>query len=289
MKKILITGGSGFFASRLAKYYDNKYEILALGKQDLDITDKDNVRSTFEKFKPDYVIHAAAIAVTDFCNKHPEIAHEINVQGAVNVAEASKRVNAKMIFMSTEQIFNGNEESGPYDEKSKAVPDTEYGKNKLEAEGLLKGILDRLWILRFTWMFGMPEKGMNINANILWDSVKDILKGQKIKAPVHEYRGMTYVNDVIENFEQIFEIPYGTYHIGSMNNLSRYDVVKSIIEEMGLASRMNEILIKDEEKYEEHARDIRLNTEKLAHAGISFSTTEDAIKRCIKDYNLKIQ
>lgn len=289
MKKILITGGNGFFASRLSKYYNNKYEIHALGKQDLNITDENNVMGTFEKFRPDYVIHTAAIAVTDFCNKHPEIAHEINVQGAVNVANGCKKVNAKMIFMSTEQIFNGNEESGPYDEESKAVPDTEYGRNKLEAEGLLKNILDELWVLRFTWMFGAPERALSINANIIWDTVKDILKGQKIKAPIHEYRGMTYIQDVIESFDKIFEIPYGIYHIGSMNDLSRFEVVKLIIEEMGLANRMDEILIKDKEKYKNHARDVRLNTNKLSEAGISFTSTEDAIRRCISDYSLKIQ
>jgi len=289
MEKILITGGNGFFATRLTKHYENKYEILAVDKDVVDITDEDKVIKVMKEFKPNYVIHTAAIAVTEFCNEHPEIAYDINVKGATNIAKACENVNAKMIFMSTEQVFNGNTEGGPYTENDVPVPDTEYGKNKLEAEGLLREILDELWVLRFTWMFGVPEKGLSINANILWDTTKSIIKGEKIKAPVNEYRGMTYVNEVIENFDKIFKIPYGTYHIGSMNDLNRYEVAELILKEMGIEHRQNELLEKDEKKYKDNKRDIRLNTEKIAKAGLAFVTTEEGIKNCIKDYKLSVK
>src|SRR5471030_1260438 len=289
MEKILITGGNGFFATRLTKHYENKYEILAVDKDVVDITDEDKVIKVMKEFKPNYVIHTAAIAVTEFCNEHPEIAYDINVKGAVNIAKACKNVNAKMIFMSTEQVFNGNRERGPYTENDVPVPDTEYGRDKLEAEGLLREILDELWVLRFTWMFGVPEKGLSINANILWDTTKSIIKGEKIKAPVNEYRGMTYVNEVIENFDKIFKIPYGKYHIGSMNDLNRYEVAELILKEMGIEHRQNELLEKDEKKYKDNKRDIRLNTEKIAKAGLAFVTTEEGIKNCIKDYKLSVK
>lgn len=289
MERVLITGGKGFFATRLTKYYENKYEILEVDKDVVDITDQDKVIEVMNEFKPNYVIHTAAIAVTEFCNEHPEIAYDINVKGAVNIAKACKNVNAKMIFMSTEQVFNGNTESGPYTENDIPVPDTAYGKNKLEAEGLLKEILDELWVLRFTWMFGVPEKGLSINANILWDTNKSIIKNEKIKAPVNEYRGMTYVNEVIENFDKIFKIPYGLYHIGSMNDLNRYEVVELILKEIGIDNRQNELLEKNEEKYSKNKRDIRLKTEKITNAGLKFFTTEEGIKNCIKDYSLSVK
>lgn len=286
MKKILITGGNGFFASRFVQYYLGKYEILAIGKAEVDIRNLDQLMIIVQKFNPDYVIHTAAIAVTDFCNTHPDIAYDINVNGALNVAKACKRVNAKLIFMSSEQVFNGNLEGGPYDEGNAPNPDTEYGKNKLEAEGLIKEILDEVWILRFTWMFGFPQKGLKINANILWDTITSILKGEKIKGLSNEYRGMTYVAEVIENMEKIFDIPYGIYHIGSVNDLSRYEVVKLIITQIGQENRIDELLEKDDKKYKDHPRDIRLSTKKLSRAGITFSTTTEGIKQCMKDYNL---
>lgn len=284
MKKILLTGGNGFFCTRFTEHFANKYDILSLGKDELDIVDEEKVMATLKNFKPDYVIHAAAIAITDFCNNHPEIAYRINVEGTVNVARACKETQAKLIFLSTEQVFNGNLESGPYDENNIPVPDTVYGQNKLEAEGLLRSILDELWILRFTWLFGLPKNGSKkISANIAWSTVEAILKEEKIVAPVHEYRGMTYIQELLENFEKVFHIPYGTYHIGSKNDMNRYDVVRLIINEMGLKHKMEEILLCDTEKYNENPRDVRLNTDKLSKEGIIFGTTEEGIKRCFKE------
>jgi dTDP-4-dehydrorhamnose reductase len=222
MAKILLTGGQGFFAARFAQRYKNEFEILPASRNELDITDAGRVLKVFTEFKPDYVIHTAAIAVTDYCNKHPEIAHKINVDGSVNIANACKRAGVKLVFISSEQVFNGNPESGPYDEEHTPVPDTVYGQNKLEAEGLLKGILDETWILRFTWLLGMPEKGMGMASNVLWEAVTSLLKGQKIYASPYEFRGMTYAAEMVENFKKVFELPYGTYHVGSVNELSRY-------------------------------------------------------------------
>lgn len=287
MKKVLLTGGLGFFCTRFSARYNNEFEILSTDKDDLDITDKVKVMEAFKKFKPDYVIHAAAITVTDFCNNHPEIAYKINVDGAINVAKACKNVGAKIVFISTEQVFNGNKEKGPYSEEDKPISNTVYGKNKLEAEKFLSEILDELWILRFTWLFGMSERGFNINANIMWNTVKALLKGEKIYASPYEFRGMTYITQMIENMKKVFDIPYGLYHAGSKNENSRYDIVKRILIEMGLESRIDEILVKDESKYNENSpRDLRLNTEKAREHGLVFTTTEEGIKDCIRDYKL---
>lgn len=70
MKKILLTGGNGFFCTRFTAYYRDKYEILSANKEELNIVEEEEVLEDFTEFKPDYVIHAAAIAVTDFCNEH---------------------------------------------------------------------------------------------------------------------------------------------------------------------------------------------------------------------------
>lgn len=287
MKKILLTGGNGFFCTRLTDFYKDRYEILSTDKDELDIVNGEEVLKVFKEFKPDYVIHAAAIAVTNFCNEHPDIAHKINVDGAINVAKACKETNAKMIFISSEQVFNGNKEGAPFNEESTPIPNTVYGENKLEVEGLLKDILEEVWVLRFTWQFGLPQRGFNMSSNILWDTLSSLLKGEKIVAPVNEYRGMTYVYELIEQFDKIFKIPYGTYHVGSRNDLSRYDVVKLIIEEMGLGHRLDEVLEADTEKYKDNPRNVRLDTSKLEEHGIKFGTTAEGIKRCLGEFKIK--
>lgn len=288
MKKVLLTGGNGFIGTRFREAHHHKFEILSTDVGELNILNGDKVEDALNLFKPDYVIHAAAIALTDFCNKNPEKCHLINVTGAANIAEACKKTGSKMIFLSTEQVFNGNPEPGPYTEKNTPVPDTMYGRNKLEAEGLIKDILDNYLILRFTWMFGVPERNKPVASNILWSTIEAALKGEQIKVPVNEYRGLTYVNELMDQFDKIMNMPSGTYHIGSENSKSRYDIVCLILEEMGLRHRIDELIIKDTEKYPDRPRDARLNTSLIQSMGITFSSTSDAIIRCIKEYSLRV-
>lgn len=289
MKKILLTGGRGFFASRFAAKYQGQYEILSLKRTDLDVTDERAALKTFAEFQPDYVIHAAAVAATEYCNEHPEIARKINVEGTVNVAKATRAVGGKLVFISTEQIFNGNQNAGPFREDDTPHPDTVYGQNKLEAEGLIKEILDERWIVRFTWLFGMPQEGCGMSGNIFWNTIASMLNNEVIYASPHEFRGMTYVREMVEQMVNLFEAPFGTYHLGSENPMSRYEVVKMIFHELGIASRVSDLLVEDGEKYAEKNRDVRLNCDKAREYGIEFSDTSTAIQRCIADYQLKLK
>jgi len=281
-KKILITGAKGFFGTRFINRYKDEFVISATDVDSLDITDEEMVNSTFAEIKPDYVIHAAAIAVTDFCNEHPDIAHKVNVHGALNIANACKKNGAKLVFISTEQVFNGNVEPGPYTENDTAVPDTIYGKNKLEAEGLLKSILEELWVIRFTWLFGLPERNANINPNVVWNAMQALQNGDVMHERQNEFRGLTYVHELIDQFPKIFEIPYGTYHTGAHNPASRYEIAEHILTELGQGDRLNKILqVSNAPK----TRDVRLDTSKLAQQGIVFTQSKAAITLCLKEFS----
>jgi dTDP-4-dehydrorhamnose reductase len=286
VRRVFLTGGNGFVGRRFREAHHHGFDILSTDVDELDILDKDGVRTALRLFKPDYVIHLAAIALTDYCNENPEKCRAINVTGAVNVAEACAEAGAKLVFVSSEQVFNGNEDGGPYAEDRQAVPNTVYGKNKLEAEGLIRGIIPEHWILRFTWMFGVPERNRPVVANILWDTVKAALAGTRTKVPTNEFRGMTYVGELIDQFDRVFDLPYGTYHTGAENPLDRYEVVRLILTEMGLSHRIDELVEKDDAKYATAARDVRLDTAKIRNEGFEFSETPDALRRCIREYGL---
>ncbi len=288
MKRVLLTGGNGFIGTRFREAHHHNYEILATDVQELNILEKDKILDAFKLYKPDYVIHAAAIALTDFCNKNPEKCHAINVDGAVNIAEACRETGARMIFLSTEQVFNGNPDPGPYKETDTPVPDTMYGRNKLEAEGKIKDILGDLIILRFTWMFGVPERNRPVVNNIFWDTVKSVMRNEPMRVPCNEYRGLTYVNELMDQFDKIMNLPPGTYHVGAENKKNRYDVVCQILKEMGLEHRIPELVIRDEEKYADKPRDARLDTSLIRSKGIIFSETSDAVARCVREYFLNM-
>ncbi len=286
MKRILVTGSRGFVGSRFIRAYGDIFSITGTSSVELDLKNYSAVLETFKNVKPDIVLHTSAIAQTAYCNDNPELCHAANVDASLNIARASDISGARFVFLSTEQVFNGNSSPGPYSETDKAEPDTVYGQNKLEAEGQIQAVCSDSLILRLTWMFGVPENGSPVSDNILWGTLKNIIKGKPFKVPDNEYRGLTYIGDLIREFSRILELPAGIYHTGSENSLSRYETVRLIFNEAGLGDRFDELVIRDTEKYRDAARDIRLDTSRLKSAGITFPESTEALAACIRDYSL---
>lgn len=284
METLLITGADGFFASRFILYYKDKYNIIALNHKAVDITCEQETISAIRSFSPAYVVHTAAISDTSICERNPELSYNVNVKGSINVAKGCAASQAKFIYLSSDQVYNGNIETGPYDEECKATPNTVYGKHKLEAENAICEIVKDAIVLRLTWLFSLPERNIKINSNIVWNIVKAALKNEIITLPANEYRGITYVYDLIESFDKILHLPGGIYNTGSENNLSTYEVAKTILEKMGLSHRIEELLVKDAERYKESSRDLRIYNKRLKNHDICFTSTEDSAARCINDF-----
>lgn len=284
-RRILITGANGFFGSRFRKRFQAVHAILATDVDTLDINDEAGVEAAFAAFKPDLVLHAAAVAATAFCDAHPDVAHRINVEGALTLARAAERHGAGMVFISSEQVFNGNTEGGPYAETQTPVPNTVYGKTKLIAEAEVAKVLEKLWVLRFTWLFGLPERGCGMSPGVPWNIVQALIAGRKLAERTNEFRGITYVHDLLDNFEAITECPPSTYHVGCRNDLSRYDLARVTLERLGVGGRIAEVL----EAVEAPARrDVRLDTGKLAGLGVNFSDSAESIARCIADFRFTV-
>lgn len=288
MDTILVTGKDGFFASRFIECYKNKYNIIGLSHNELDITDEKKTIETILKYSPNYLVHTAALSDTGFCERNPDMSFEINVKGSSNVAKGCSKTKTKLIYLSSDQVYNGNVAPGPYNEECIAIPNTVYGNHKMQAENDILGVVPDAIILRFTWLFSLPEKHKKINSNIIWNIVKSALKNQPIKFSPNEYRGITYVYDVVKNFDKILKLPYGIYNVGSENNLSTYDVAKVVLEKMGLKDRIEEILIKDVERYKTLNKDLRISNSKLKNKGICFTDTEEAVCKCVEDFLFQV-
>ncbi|NTW71917.1 MAG: NAD(P)-dependent oxidoreductase [Eubacteriaceae bacterium] len=287
MDKIFITGGNGFLGSRIIKTYSDRYEFISQTSDKLDITDENKVFSIIKETRPDYIIHAAAIAETKFCDENPETAYNINVKGAVNIAKAASAAGSKMIFLSTEQIFNGNSAPGPFSEDAIPSPNTEYGKTKLKAEEELRMVSDEIWILRLTWLFGLPERKLKINPNILWDTIKAAYSGEQIPVPSNEFRGLTYVYDLVDQLEKVFHMEFGTYHTGSHNDMNRYEVSRYILQLIGVSqANIEKLIVEDSDKYKDKIRDVRLNTAKIKNHGFIFEDAQETLEKCLKEFNV---
>ena len=280
--RIIVTGAGSFLGSRICRYYEKQFDIIAMDHHSLDVTDKNNVDTIINQTHPDLIIHLASITSTEECEKNPEKAYRVNVQGTKNIVVASQNAGAKLVFMSSEQVFNGNTDDGPYDEHVLAVPNTIYGKTKKEAEDYIVRHCENAVILRLNWIFGMPEKGFRTTDNIFFMIIKAALKNECLYINPNEYRGMTYCYDLIANLSKAFDLYKGIYHFGSYTDESRINIAKYICKECGFENRIDDLI----RPIEKSKRDLRMSMDKIHDAGIYFCDSFEGISRCAKDYSL---
>src|SRR3954468_1546478 len=130
--KVLIIGATGLLGKALTREW-NGDEVVGLGSRDVDIRDATQVRDAVGRLRPDWVVLAAAYTDVDGCESHPELAYSVNRDGATNVAEATNLIRARLIFLSTDYVFDGKK-SSPYEVDDERKPQSVYGRSKAEAE-----------------------------------------------------------------------------------------------------------------------------------------------------------
>ena len=280
MKKLLITGASGFVGSRFVERWRNEYAILAPSHAELDITDATLVERYFMQHTPDVVVHLAALSNTGYCELHPDESYNVNVKGVCNLAAASARNGVKFIFFSSDQVYNGNREYGPLSEDVAVAPENVYGRHKLEAEQCALELCPTAVALRATWMYDREREGMPSHANFVLNIAKAIKERTPIVFPVREYRGITWVREVVEFIPLTFNLPSGVYNYGAENDTNTYEVACCYCEILaGLQS--GALLQPDYERYPEHERNLSMATDKIFRASggrICFGSTMDGLR-----------
>jgi len=281
MKKILITGGSGFLGCRLAYYFKDKYELLLPSHSELNVSREEAVREYMEENLPDIVIHCAALSNTWYCEQHEEESHRVNVQGTVRIAKACKLIGAKLIFMSSDQVYNGTPKLGPLTEWEELQPVNIYGKHKLEAEQRAQRNYPDSVGLRLTWMYDLPESSLKLNSNILVNLKKAFKEETSIKAATHEYRGVTNVWEVVMNMEKTFSLPGGIYNYGSGNTLNSFILYNETAKLLGLKD-IDSIILPDAERFSEQDRNLTMDCSMIESYGIHFNDSVEGIENAIK-------
>ena len=279
--RILITGSSGFLGSRLALFYKDKYELLQPTHSELNVSREEAVRAYMEEYRPEIVIHCAALSNTWYCQQHPDESHRVNVQGTVRVAKACKLTGAKLIFMSSDQVYNGTPMSGPLKEEDMLQPINIYGQHKLEAEQRTQWNLPESVGLRLTWMYDLPDSSLKLNGNILVNVQKACGESSPLHVATHEYRGVTNVWEVVRNMERAFTLPGGIYNFGSGNSLDSYSLHQKAAELLGL-QQPQEWLLPDEERFCEQARNLTMDCSLIGKYGIHFHDSVDGMQEAIQ-------
>ncbi len=286
MKKILITGSSGFLGCRLALFFKDKYELLLPTHAELNVSREDAVRAYMEENLPDVVVHCAALSNTGYCQQHPEESHRVNVQGTMKLAKACKQTGAKLIFMSSDQVYNGTPMLGLLKEEDVLQPVTIYGQHKLEAEQRALWNLPQAVGLRLTWMYDVPSSLLKLNNNILVNLQKAHNEGTTIKTAIHEFRGVTNVWEVVRNMEKTFSLPGGVYNFGSSNMLNSYQLHLEAARLLDMEEPASFIL-PDEERFCDMERNLTIDCSLIGKHGIFFYDSVEGIESALaKPYRL---
>ena len=231
MAKFLITGAKGQVGYCLTHQLQGKHEILAVDRDELDITEQSAVKNVVENFRPDVIINAAAHTAVDRAETEVELSESINVKGPQYLAEAAKSIDAAILHISTDYVFDGQRE-GKYKETDATDPQGIYGKTKLEGEQAVAKANDKFIVLRTAWVFG--EHGNNF--------VKTMLRLAKTRDTLgvvaDQIGGPTYAGDIAASLIQIAEkviagetVEYGIYHFTGEPYVSWCDFAKAIFDE----------------------------------------------------------
>lgn len=289
MKKILITGSSSFLGSRLAYYLKDKYQLLLPSHSQLNVSREEAVKAYMEEHQPDIVLHCAALSNTWYCEQHPEESHRVNVQGTVRIAKACKLTGAKLVFMSSDQVYNGTPLLGALKEEDVLQPVNVYGQHKLECEQRVGWNLPESVGLRLAWTYDLPNTTMKLNANILVNLQKAYEEGTTLKAATHEYRGVSNVWEVVRNIEKAISLPGGIYNFGSTNTLDSYQLFQRAACLMGLnqlhahhpKEAPSPFVLPDEDRFALQPRNLTMDCSRIEQYGIHFRDSIEGIEEAI--------
>ena len=268
MQKILVTGAGGFVGSRLVSYYAERYQVIAVSHADCELTNIHAAEALIARHKPQVVVHLAAVSDTKACEENPEKSNRVNVLAAGNVAMACAGHGAKMVFASSDQVYNGCAETAPHIERERLFPASEYGRQKMAAERLVLALAPDTVCLRLTWMYD-THTAPNEKANFYSRYLSRLQTEETLSYPVYDARGLTDVWEVVRNMEAAWSLPGGIYNFGSPATGSVCEVACAL----AAAEQPPCSVQPDLSAFAEQPRDLRMDTEKLAAFGITFSDT----------------
>lgn len=225
--RYLITGTNGQLGKELQRRLQRQ-EFLATNTDTMDITNQAETLHVITTYNPDVVIHGAAYTNVDNAEANPDLAYRINAIGTQNVAAACLKCNAKMVYVSTDYVFDGTL-GRPYNEFDQTNPQSIYGKSKLAGEILAKQIVNKLFITRTSWLYGDGN-------NFVRTMLKLGKERDELKVVNDQYGCPTSTVDLVEAILHLVQTEYyGTYHTACTGVTTWYDFAKKIFELAGIS------------------------------------------------------
>lgn len=237
--RIFITGASGQLGRALERAL-SEHTLFLSDLPDVDITRREQIFAAIESARPDVVIHCAAYTDVDGCARNPDLAYRVNGLGTQNVALACQRLDAPLVHISTNEVFFGDEPEG-YEEWMPMCPRNAYGRSKAAAEFHVRTLLQRYYIVRFSWLFA--PGGHNFIHSIL----KHARENGRVRVVTDEIGCPTYVVDVAQAIAQLIQTEqFGVYHLPNAGACSRWEFANEVLRLVGLADIPNVPILSSE-------------------------------------------
>ncbi len=276
--KYLITGGTGQLGHDIVKELISRGELnyLAPTTKEMNITNKDEVEKVILGYKPDIIFHCAAYTAVDKAEEDRENCYNVNVNGTKNIVEVAKRINAKVVYISTDYVFDGTKKT-EYETEDITNPINYYGYTKLLGEKEVQQLNDYL-IVRISWVFG--ENGKNFvktMLNLAETKTELSIVSDQIGSPTYTKDLSKLLLDMIENNKK------GLFFATNEDFCSWYEFAEYIFKINNINIKLNKVLTKDYKTLAKRPLNSKLSKNKLDEEGLTrLPSWQDATSRFCK-------
>lgn len=274
--RIAILGATGLLGKDLLREWAGD-EIVGFSSRDADIREPQQVNEIVQKARPEWIVLSAAYTNVDDCESHPDLAFAVNRDGAVNVAKAAKRIGAKLVFISSDYVFDGKKTS-PYETDDPRNPQSVYGRSKAEAEAQLLNVLPECCIARTSWLFGTGGKCFP-------DTILKLSASRSTLDVVNDQRGCpTYSVDLARTIIKLCRNnASGIVHATNAGDCSWFEFAREIVKRAGLSTEVRPVSSDQMARPAPRPAFSVLSARSLQPHGIETPTWQDALGRYLRE------
>jgi dTDP-4-dehydrorhamnose reductase len=269
--RVTIFGATGLLGQALMREWKQD-EVAGLGSKDADIRNPEQVLDAIRRTRPDCIVLAAAYTDVDGCETNRDLAFAVNCRGAVNVAQAAKQLGARLLFISTDYVFDGAS-TVPYETDHPRAPRSVYGRSKAEAEEQISRILPECSIVRTSWLFGVGRKCFP-------DTILTLAASRPQIDVVNDQRGSpTYGIDLARAIIQLCRAhATGIVHATNRGECSWFEFAREIISRAGLSTVIRPTTSDKFVRPAERPKYSVLSSKSLERYGIAMPGWQDALR-----------
>ena len=274
--KVMIIGATGLLGKPLMRDWKGA-AVAGTGSRDLDIRDAARVQELIDKAGPDWIVLAAAYTDVDGCEKNPELAFAVNLNGAVNVAAAAKAVGSRLLFLSSDYVFDGRK-AEPYEVDDARNPQSVYGRSKAEAEIRLLEKMPECCIVRTSWLFGVGGKCFP-------DTILKLAVTRPTLDVVNDQRGCpTYTVDLAKAIIELCgKNAGGIVHAANAGKCSWFEFAEEIVQDADLATKVRPVSSQRMARPAPRPAYSVLSATSLHRYGIEMPEWKDALRRYLEE------